>query len=293
MNDPVAIILVNYNGKTDTLECLASLQMDRYPNKQIIVVDNGSKDDSAAAIRKAFPNITVLETGKNLGFTGGNNAGILHALAMNAKFIYLLNNDTTVHLDSTTHLVAALETDPQCGLAAPVMYYFDRPDTPWFAGSTLNLPRGLALHDNTAPPTPADPPRELPWVTGCAMLFRAEILRDLAGFDERFFLYWEDVDLSLRTKAAGFSLKLVPAARIHHKCGSTSNRTINSFGEYYYLRNNLLLVDKHVPQRKTRAKFRVLTNAAARWANSGQKWKRSQAAGKAIFDYARKHFGPA
>lgn len=295
MNPTIAIILVNYNGKADTLECLISLRMDRYPHKQIIVVDNGSSDDSVAALCAAFPEITVLKNGRNLGFTGGNNAGILYALAQNPrpKYLYLLNNDTTVDPDSTNHLIEALESDPQCGVAAPVMHYFDRKDVAWFAGSTLDLTHGLALHDNSAPPAESDPPRELPWITGCAMLFRADVLKNLAGFDDRFFLYWEDVDLSLRVRAAGYSLKLVPAARIYHKCGSTSNRTISCFGEYYYLRNNLLLIDKHLPKHKTRAKFRVLATAAKRWAHSNMKWKRSHAAGKAIFDYARHRFGKA
>lgn len=240
----VHVVVLNWNGKADTLECLASLQKDAYANKRIIVVDNGSTDDSAAQITAAFPEATLLQTGANLGFTGGNNAGIRHALALGCDFVFLLNNDTTVEPTAISELVKAAQSDAHWGILTPVIHYFDRPDDVWFGGSSLDLARGRAVHDNSRIPARDEPPVQLPWTTGCAMFLRADVVRQLEGFDDRFFLLWEDVDLSLRARAAHFSIGLVPAARIYHKV-SRSIQGISARSTYYYLRNHLLLLSKH------------------------------------------------
>lgn len=245
MKPTVAIIIVNWNGKADTLECLASLREDTYASKQIIVVDNGSTDDSVAAIRSEYPDATILETGHNLGFTGGNNVGIRHALELGTKYVYLLNNDTKVEPNALTALVKALAANPQYGLVTPVIHYFDRPDEAWFAGSQMDLLRGTAVHDNSRVPARTDAPSEIPWASGCAMLIRAEVTGQLGGFDERYFLNWEDVDLCLRVRALGKSIGLVPTARIYHKVGRSFASASSSGGHYYYVRNNLLLISIH------------------------------------------------
>lgn len=252
MPPKVAIIIVNWNGKADTLECLASLSADTYVDKQIVVVDNGSCDDSAAAIRVAFPDVMVLETGKNLGFTGGNNAGINFALAQRVDYVYLLNNDTTTEPDALQALVSAAETHPNYGLLTPVTHYYDTPEEVWFAGSQLDLSRGIAFHDNSRVPARTAEPFQIPWASGCAMLVRADLMRRLGGFDDRYFLNWEDVDLSLRVYGTGSSIGLVPAARIYHKVGRSfaaakgaGYSAAKGAGYYYQIRNNLLLISLH------------------------------------------------
>jgi GT2 family glycosyltransferase len=240
----IIVVLVNWNGKIDTLECLASLRQDTYSSKQVIVVDNGSKDDSVAAIQAAHPEVTILETGANLGFTGGNNVGIRHALEQDADYIYLLNNDTTVEPDALTKLVEAAKAHCEYGLLTPVIHYFDRPDEAWFAGAQLDLSHGIAVHDNSRVPARDEPPITIPWASGCAMLFRADLLHRLNGFDDRYFLNWEDVDLSLRVTGSGSQIGLVPAARIYHKVGR-SFATAAGVSCYYYVRNNLLLASHH------------------------------------------------
>jgi len=244
MPPKIAIIIVNWNGKADTLECLASLSADTYASKQIIVVDNGSRDDSAAAIRAAFPAVMVLETGKNLGFTGGNNAGINVALTQGIDYVYLLNNDTTTEPDALQALVSAAEMHPKYGLLTPVIHYYDAPEDAWFAGSQLDLSLGTAVHDNSRVPAYTAEPFQIPWASGCAMLVRADLMRRLGGFDDRYFLNWEDVDLSLRVYGAGSSIGLVPAARIYHKVGR-SFAAAKGAGRYYHVRNNLLLLSLH------------------------------------------------
>lgn len=244
MKPRVAIIIVMWNGRQDTIECLASLREDTYPNKQFIVVDNGSGDDSVPKVREQFPEATVIENHANLGFTGGNNVGIREALAQGADYVYLLNNDTTVEPDALTALVAAAEAHPHFGLISPVMHYFDPPRDIWFAGSQIMLGQGLAVHDNSRSPARTEAPYEVPWLSGCAILLRATLAKQLEGFDERYYLTFEDVDLSLRVRDTGLALAVVPAARIYHK-GGMSGKRISGMGYYYVVRNKLLLVRKH------------------------------------------------
>ncbi len=255
----VAIIIVNWNGKADTLECLSSLRLDTYPNKQIIVVDNGSADDSVSVIRASYSDVIVLETGANLGFTGGNNVGIRHALEQGIDYLFLLNNDTTVEPDALTALVDAAEADHRYGLLTPVIHYFDTPAEVWFAGSQMDLTRGTAYHDNRRVPARTEAPHEIPWASGCAMLIRAEIMKKLGGFDDRYFLNWEDVDLSLRVRSSGSRIGLVPNARIYHKVGRAF-KSVSGVGHYYYVRNNLLLVWLHSGTNYQRAAFFVIVN---------------------------------
>src|SRR5579872_3284426 len=125
--DPlIFIILLNWNGKKDTLACLESLQKVRYSSFQTIVVDNGSTDDSVHAIRTRYPEISLIETGENLGFAGGNNCGIQYALEKGADFIFLLNNDTEVDPDILTSFVSACDNNPQIGILGAKLYLFDQ-----------------------------------------------------------------------------------------------------------------------------------------------------------------------
>jgi GT2 family glycosyltransferase len=255
----VALILVNWNGKSDTLECLASISAIEYPNVQVIVVDNDSHDDSVQAIQTAFPQITILENSANLGFTGGNNVGIKHALRDGADYLFLLNNDTTIEAQAIGELVRVAQENSRFGLLSPIVHYYDNPDEPWFAGAQLDLSRGMAVHDNSQPPHRTDPVRQLPWASGCTMFLPAEVMRRVKGFDDRFFLNWEDVDLSLRVRRAGFKIGLVPSSRVLHKVGKSLNKRASvGTGYYYWLRNNLLLVRLHSGRCKNRATVAVI-----------------------------------
>jgi GT2 family glycosyltransferase len=246
MNHPprVAIVIVIWNGKDDTLECLASLAGDTYPAKQIIIVDNGSTDGSCDDIRRLHPEVVVVETGKNLGFTGGNNVGVRHAVDHGFDYVFLLNNDTTIEPDMLTQMVAAAEAGPEFGILAPVIHYYDPPRDIWFAGSQLAMEHGAAWHDNSRQPDRTVAPYEVPWATGCALLIRANLMQEMGGFDDRYYLTWEDVDLSLRVRKTGLKVGVVPAARLYHKGGKSGERMKES-QLYYAVRNSLLLVRKH------------------------------------------------
>jgi hypothetical protein len=258
-------------------------------------VDNGSDDDSVSAIREAFPSVIVLETGTNLGFAGGNNVGIEYALQHGAEFAYLLNNDTVIRDSAITTLVEAAQESSDFGILSPVIHYYDEPDVPWFAGSRLELQRGVAVHDNARVPAIDEPPCEIPWASGCAMLIRADTLRELQGFDERYFLIWEDVDLSLRTRKRGWRIGLVPGARVYHKV-SRSFRGLSHRSAYYYLRNNLLLLREHAAEHYRAAAVRVLAARLREVAREFRNlrpgaWRHAQAMAKAVVDHQNLRYG--
>ena len=290
----VAVILVNWNGQTDTLACLESLAASNGKACRVIVVDNGSTDGSTAAIRMSHPSVEVIDTGENLGFTGGNNVGVRSALAGNADFVWLLNNDTTINPATLPNLLAVAERHPDFGILTPLIYYFDRPNDLWFGGSRLDLSRGEAIHDNDDPPGVAETIRQIPWASGCSMFIRRALLDELTGFDDRFFLNWEDVDLSVRATSRGWKIGLVSTARIEHKVGRSIAASWG-IGAYYYVRNHLLLVSLH-PEAGRLAVGRVMMFHIWKTFRSVIKGERDciRAAfvtGRAIHDYVRRRFG--
>jgi hypothetical protein len=244
MTPKVVVIIVIWNGLQDTLECLESLLQDGYPAMEIVVVDNGSTDGSAATIReRGFP-VRIVNAGGNLGFTGGNNLGLEEARRLEASYAFLLNNDTTLEKGAIRALVDAAELNPSVGIVAPVMHYYSAPDKIWFAGGLLRLAKGEAIHDQESSPTRLSEPYSTSWVSGCAMLVRMRACAEVGGLDDRFYFTWEDVDWSLRMRRKGFEVMVVPKARIFHKCGSSVKR-LDGIGNYYSVRNSLLLAAKH------------------------------------------------
>jgi GT2 family glycosyltransferase len=290
----VAVVIVVWNGRNDTLECLESFSGDVYPNKQIIVVDNGSSDDSVVRIRADFPDALILQTGKNLGFTGGNNVGIRRAIENGADYVYLINNDTTVEPDALEKLVAAAEANPQAGLLAPVIHDFDAPRAIWFAGSMLDLRHGAAWHDNARQPARTETPYEVPWATGCAMLLASPLLNELGGFDDRYYLSWEDVDLSLRVRNSGRSVMVVPDARIYHK-GGQSGKNLDSIYGYYAVRNSLLLASKHSGRDYHRAVLFIVGTFLKRCLHpryEGPRRRLLRLIWEGLRDHLQHHYGP-
>ena len=244
MKPKVAIIIVNWNGKKDTLECLNSLRRDLYSNKEIIIVDNASSDGSIESIERSGFNVKVIRSSRNLGFTGGNNLGLIEAQKYGVRYCFLLNNDTTVEPRALSALVEVAEERPADAVLSPVIHYSDVPAEIWFAGATLCINHGEALHDLSLVPGRLSETYRSPWVSGCAMLVRMVAVDQVGGFDERFFLNWEDVDLCVRMRKAGWEVSVVPRSRIYHKVGRSQVK-LHGVNSYYSVRNSLLLSAKH------------------------------------------------
>ncbi len=247
----VWIIIVNWNGKADTLACLASLQKISYPSRHVLVVDNASADGSVEAIRAQFPEVEVFINDKNERFAHANNQGIKKALAAGADLVLLLNNDTEVAPDFLDHLVSAAESQPEVGMVAPKIYYHSQRDRQliWFAGGRINFWTGRVSHRGLRQrdfPQKYNSPEAVDFLTGCAILAKRECLEMikiplgedyLMYLNEGYFMYIEDVDLCWRARQAGFICLYQPAAKIWHKVSAS---TSGQFKVYHKVRSNFI-----------------------------------------------------
>jgi len=247
MQPLVYVIVINWNGIEHLPRCLGSLARLDYPNLRTVMVDNGSADRSAEYVRARFPAVTVLENRRNVGFAAGNNQGMAHALERGAEYIALLNNDMEVDPGWLSALVETAEGDRSVGACAPKLLYFDRRDIIQGIGVCLNR-IGLAwdcLNGRYDLPG-LSVPAEVIAACGGAFFVRAAALRAAGLFDPAFFIYLEDVDLSLRIRAHGYRIVTVPAARAYHKVSATMIEN-SPRKNFLTLRNRLMLILKCFP----------------------------------------------
>jgi len=293
----VFVIIVNWNGWKDTLICLESLVKIRKKDIQLetVVVDNGSTNESVEVIRKKFPGVTLLETGKNLGFTGGNNVGMQYAINHGADFIWLLNNDTIVHRDVLSFLKAF--DDPKVGIIGSKIYFApgrefhhdryaekERGKVIWYAGGLVDWDNVYASHRGVDEIDHGqyDKMELTQFVTGCSMMIRRDVLDRIGLLDDKYYLYLEDLDYCLRAKKAGFKLMYVPSSVLWHVNAGSSARPGNPLHEYYFTRNRLLLGFRYT---SIRTKF-ALVREAARFFFTGSSVRR-----KAVVDALFGKFG--
>lgn len=216
----VTAVVLNWCGEDDTRACVESLLAEEYPALEILLVDNGSPDGSGERLHRRFPTLPYLQTGANLGYTGGNNRGIEYALERGAEYVLVLNNDTLVEPGCVRRLVEAALACPSAGAVGPKIVYESDPNRVWFGGGEFSWLRATGLHRNEGEPD-RDPqgaePQRVTFLTGCCLLLPAAAIRDVGAFEEDFFAYAEDVDLSLRLRRGGYDLLYQPGARIRHR----------------------------------------------------------------------------
>ncbi|MFA7169652.1 MAG: glycosyltransferase family 2 protein [Candidatus Paceibacterota bacterium] len=241
MQKKVYLIVLNWNGKEDTLECLESLRSTNYDNYQTVLIDNGSEDDSVVAVREKFPEVEIVETGKNLGFAGGNNVGIEYAIKQGAEYVFLINNDTTVHPDYLKELVEVGESDPKIGAVGSKIYYHSEPERIWFAGGKINWLRNKGEHIglDEIDKGQYDEIKEVGYLTGCALLVKREVVEKIGVLEDDYFLYYEDADYSLRIQNADYKTVYAPKSIIYHKV-SRSTKPGSASYVYYHVRNGLV-----------------------------------------------------
>ena len=240
----VAIIVLNWNGLSDTLDCLKSLAQLDYPNHRVVVVDNGSTDGSVSIIREQFPKMTLIENSENMGYAGGNNVGLHHVMAQGEDYALLLNNDTVVDPGFARVLVDAAEAEPTVGIAGPTIYYHECPDVIWSAGGGIDWQQGstrmVGLNERDEGQFGAEP-RAVDFIAGCAMLVRRAVLEQAELLDERFFAYYEETEWCVRAARVGFQIVHVPLAHIWHKI-SPAAQADSPLVHYYMTRNRLLFL---------------------------------------------------
>jgi len=244
----VHAVVVNRNGAELLVPCLRHLLACGYPRLRVTVVDNASSDDSAQEACSLFPQITLLRNEKNLGFAGGANLGVLSAVECGAQYIWVLNNDVFVPPSCLEGLVSLMESNPGLGACQPVMVFADDMGTVQSAGCCLGLTgRCWDLAAWTSVERLGNDLAFPAAVTGAAMLLRVGTLDNSDFFDERFFMYFEDVDLCLRLMRKGYGVACLSGIRAAHKGGGTSAEMPVWRKIFLCERNALILAGRHYP----------------------------------------------
>ena len=227
----VVVIIVNWNGKDVTLDCLASLRRVQDPAPHVLVVDNGSTDDSVPAIRSQYPDVELLALSENRRFAGGNNAGIQKAFADGADFVLLLNNDTIVDPGFLSALLGRIRSEERCGMVVPKIYYHHQPDMLWYAGGEISFWTGTMRHRGIREVDHGqyDTATDTEYATGCCLLVSRELIARAGQLDESFFIYSEDADWSVRARRAGYRIIYEPRARIWHKLSVSTGGHLSAF----------------------------------------------------------------
>lgn len=240
----VSIIIVNYRGVEYTTQCIRSiLSTDVKLPYEVIVVDNHSEDGSVQVLRSQFPDIRVIEAEENRGFGAANNAG---ANIAEGDFLFFLNNDTKILDDCFTPLINFLREHRDCGIVAPKLIYPDGRFQLSYGRypSLLNELRTKRLSREEENITPPDIPQKKEWVTGAALCLRKELFLSIGGFDETYFMYFEDADLCRRITQAGYTIYYIPTVSIIHFKGMSHTSKKNTI-YLEYRRSQLRYYRKH------------------------------------------------
>ena len=254
MPSRVAIIIVNWNGYAMTKDCIKSILSACPPYQhqayifKIVVVDNGSSDQSATLLHEDFPEIQLIASNENHGFTGGNNLGMTWAIEQGYEYSFLLNNDTLVAPGFLAPLLSYMDEHPQTGAVQPRICFEHDRSLIWNAGAAyytwLGITRTKGYNQPDGPQF--SQPRAIDWITGCAFFIRNQVLKETGLFEKDFFTYYEDVDLSFKILDLEYQLHYIPSSVIYHIAGMSGKTTIKTKEgflhanvHYYNVRNRI------------------------------------------------------
>jgi GT2 family glycosyltransferase len=251
----VGVVLVNWNTTDFTVRCIQSLLAGVVPPREIVVVDNASRDDSIQVPLRAYPTVELIRNHTNLGFTGANNIGIKWLLSRDIEYIWILNNDTIVSPACLKELLTGINLCPNMGAVSGKILYEEPSNLIWFGGAVWNCTTFRGRHEgmNEVDRGQCDAAKELQFLDGCCILTRTEVLEEVGLFDDRFFAYHEDIDWSLRARSKGHRLGYVPSAILWHRVSASTELLPRSpWGghthpmlTYLTSRNTLYLIRKH------------------------------------------------
>lgn len=288
----VVISLLNFNGKKNTLECLESLRKIKRDNFRLttVVVDNASSDGSVERIKhyvldNKYDEIKIIENNKNLGFSGGHNVAIKYAFENGADYVLILNNDAYVSSNFLTELLMAAEKDKSIGILSPKIYFApgfefhknrylrnEIGKVLWYAGGKMDWANVIGNNKGVDEVDRGQYAKaeETEIATGCCMLLTKEVISRVGMFDEKYYLYYEDADLSMRAKRKGFSVFYVPKSIVWHKNAGSAGGSGSILQDYYITRNRLLFGFRYAPIRSKLALFRESLSLFLR----GRQWQK-------------------
>lgn len=245
-NKLLYVIILNYNGGEDTIRCIESVRKSNYNRFKILVVDNGSEDASHFLLGKMFTDIEILQSGKNLGYAGGNNIGIEYALKRGAEYICLLNNDVVIAQDMLSILVENLQEDDKKVVGPAILFWNE--ERVYSTGAIINFWKGTAkfinfeqsYRDIEKKPISCD------YLEGTCLMFSERTLREVGMMPEEYFMYFEETEWCCKAKKKGYDVVCIPLAKLWHK-GSASVNKIEGFKAYYENRNRVLFEKRNAP----------------------------------------------
>lgn len=242
----VYVVILNWNLKEETAECVNSVLRSDYSPFRVLIVDNGSTDGSVEFFRSEFPDLEIIANQENLGCAAGNDVGIEHALCRDADYVLLLNNDAIIDRGSLREMVAVGESEIEIGILAPLILRHNNQDKIWYLGHRehrlLPIPRGLTKGQvnkcQFASAIIVD------YVSGCAMLVKRGVFEGIGLLDPTYFMYYEDADFCRRARTAGFKIAVVPSAKAWHKV-SLSARKAGASSRYLRAKNRVRFYRQH------------------------------------------------
>ena len=248
----VTIIVLNWNGKEDTIECLESLKYITYPNYEILLVDNGSTDGSVECFRERYPGMEIIENGENLGFAEGNNVGIRRAMDEGADYVLLLNNDTVVDPEFLGELVKVAESNPKIGFVGPKVYYYDRKgrkDVIHSVGAKIKMTTGKAppIGIGEIDRGQYDKLYQVDSLEGACILAKINVINKIGLLNRNYFMYREEADWCTRANIAGYILFYTHNAKIWHKVGASN---IGKNNIYFLTRNRFWFMKQYASREE-------------------------------------------
>jgi GT2 family glycosyltransferase len=295
----ITIITVNYNTDNETENLLRSIEKleKKDFDLKIIIVDNGSKTLFKLNPQNKKENIIVHRSDKNLGFAGGYNLGMKLALQQQSDYILIINNDTLVQPDLLKNLINVLDQNPSIGAAVPKIYFAKGHEfhkdryrqnelgkVIWYAGGYTDWDNVKSVHHgmDEVDQGQYDKIESTEFATGCCILFKKDVLEKVGLFDERYFLYYEDADLSERVKKAGYKIMYVPQANLIHINAASSGGPGSNLHDYFLTRNQMLFGMTYAPMRTKLA----LVKQSLRLLLNGRPYQK-----RAIRDFYSRKFG--
>ena len=243
MTPKVFILTLNWNN---TINLLKSIKKIDYPNYKIVVIDNGSTDDSVKVIKEEFADVKIIENKKNLGYCEGYNVGIRYALFNKADYIIVTNNDCTVDKDYVKELVKIAESDKNIGLVSGKVYFYDRKNVLQAIGGKVNWLTGFVrIKRNRLDNGQFDDVKEVMHIDDVFLLVRPSLVKKIGMYDKDFFIYYEETDLCARAIKSGFKIVYTPFAKIWHKEHASTGGGRSKLATFYLIRNRIIFMKKN------------------------------------------------
>jgi len=240
----VGVVVLTWNSAAVIGDCISSVLASELPLK-VCVVDNGSTDGTPELVASSFPQVELIQTGENLGYAGGNNVGLAELLSRGVEYVFVLNPDAIVEPDTVGRLLERADADAELAAVSPVITYRDS-DRIWYGGSEINWRTGETPHSCEGRVLGSVPVAKFTArFCGCAALLRSSALTRVGLFDERFFLYFEDTELSVRLRKAGFKIGVESSAVCRHANSTSTGGGRSGVYQYYMTRNRLVLLAEH------------------------------------------------